>query len=227
MPIVNAIRPNFLSDLSAIKAKTKKDVSQTQYIFDEIIYVAGLFGHSPSIQYQHLIDILDSRDHVYDAIKKAGIKIDVKVTGGLTEYICQIALDAAIPARYSTLPYKWKWLGDFAIIASPFNLYVSVKSYKAKERLLVSGTGQFTAPVIGYGLFDKKSEWSESRTKQYKQRGFIAIYIPRDLYDKLSKSAKDVKNIYDNPLLRIIDDFADDIKKSCPSTTYEIDYDSF
>jgi len=227
MPIVNPIRPNFIGDLTNIKAKIKTDVTQTQYIFDEIIYVAGLFGHSPSVQYQHLIDILDSRDHVYDVIKRAGIKIDVKVTGALTECICQIALDATIPNRYSTLPNKWKWLGDFAIIASPFNLYVSVKSYKAKERLLVSGTGQFTAPVIGYGLFDKPGEWSESRTKQYKQRGFIAIYMPRALYDRLSASSKTVKNIYERPLLRIIDDFADDISAACPAGTYEIDYDSF
>lgn len=100
-------------------------------------------------------------------------------------------------------------------------MFISVKSYKAKERLIVSGMGQNAAPVIGYGLFDDETEWSPDRVKQYKQRGFVAIYMPVTLYDQLAAKnpttlglpprqlrkytasngypATNINNIYDKP----------------------------
>ena len=130
-------------------------------------------------------------------------------------------------------------------MGSPFNLFVSVKSYKAKERLIVSGTGQNAAPVVGYGLFDDPSEWSPDRVKQYKQRGFVAIYMPKSLYDTLAAMtaltpglpprltrkystsngypATSIKNIYDRPLLRKLEDFDDDIARVCIQGNYTLD----
>ena len=94
--------------------------------------------------------------------------------------------------------------------------------------------GQNAVPVIGYGLFDDASEWSPDRVKQYKQRGFVAIYMPCTLYNQLAAMnpttvglstrqirkytamngypATNITNIYNKPLLRKIEDFATDIQ---------------
>lgn len=239
----------FIKDLSDVKAKIRTDITQTQLIFDETMSRSGWAGSTPQVQYDHIYDILNARNLVYADILAAGLKIDVSVTGGVTEEICKIALDAAIPGRYDRLPKTWDWVGDFAIMGSPFNLFVSVKSYKAKERLIVSGTGQNAAPVVGYGLFDDPSEWSPDRVKQYKQRGFVAIYMPKTLYDTLAAMipstpglskrlikkyapangypATDIKNIYDQPLLRKIEDFHTDVAKVCSPASYTLDLSKF
>lgn len=224
----------FIDDFRDIKAKIRTDISQSQLIFNESLNRSGLSNATAQEQYDHIYDILAARNSVHADIIAAGLTEDVKVTGAVTELICKIALDAVAHDRYDKLPKTWDWVGDFAVMGSPFNLFISVKSYKAKERLIVSGTGQNAAPVVGYGLFDDPNEWSPDRVKQYKQRGFIAIYIPQNLYFTLAAMipttpgltarlrrkysaangypATAINNIYDRPLLRKLEDFDDDIR---------------
>lgn len=238
----------FINDYKDVKNKVRTDITQSQLIFDETLARSGFSASNPQIQYANIYTILAARDSVYADLKAAGIKEDVSVTGSVTEMICKIALDAAVPGRYAKLPTTWSWIGDFAIMGSPFNLFVSVKSYKAKERLIVSGTGQNAAPVIGYGLFNDKREWSMSRVKQYKQRGFVAIYLPNALYNTLDAMtpnntaytkrqrsrfasqgypATKVLNIYDKPLLRKLEDFSNDLSRVCVPGTYTLDLSEF
>lgn len=235
----------FIKDYIDVKNKIRKDITQSQLIFEETLKRSGYANASSQVQYDHIYDILSARDSVYADIIAAGLAENVKVTGAVTELLCKIALDASAPNRYDKLPKTWDWIGDYAIMGSPFNLFISVKSYKAKERLIVSGTGQNAAPVVGFGLFDDSSEWSPERVKQYKQRGFIAIYMPNILYDTLAAMtpqtsglskrlikkysptngypATDIKNIYDRPLLRKLEDFDKDISKVCKPDSYTLD----
>lgn len=104
MPTVNPIRPNFISDLTRIKAKTLTGITQSQYIFDESIFVAGQAGNTPTVQYTNIYDILDARDLVHQTILASGLTEDVSVTGKVTELICQIALQAVVPNRFDRLP---------------------------------------------------------------------------------------------------------------------------
>ena len=239
----------FINDLQDVQARIRTDITQSQLIMNEVLDRCHLTGAAPDVQYSHLYDILHERNNVHNDILAAGLSVDVSVTGQVTELICQIALEAAATGRYDKLPRTWKWVGDFAVMGSPFNLFISVKSYKAKERLLVSGMGQNAAPVVGYGLFDDPKEWSPDRVKQYKQRGFIAVYMPRDLYDEIASKnatnpaltprqrsrytpangypATDILNIYDKPLLRKIEDFADDISRVCNPHDYGLDLSIF
>lgn len=248
MPLINNISSDFTQTVAKIKAK-QINKKQHEYIFDEILYVAGVDRMSPSQQYSHIDDILEANDYVYNALVASGTKVDVSVTGKITERICQIALDAAAVTRYCRPPQSWDWIGDFELLGTPFNVFVSVKSYKAKERLIVSGTGQLAAPVIGYGLFDSTKEWSPNRVKQYKQRGFLAIYMPKKLYTELSllnetnpnlsqkerkkySSTKgypvtEIKNIYERPLIRVLNDFADDIANVYQTGKNEVNLEKF
>ncbi len=235
----------FINDYIDVQNKAKTDITQSQLIFEETLRRSGLTNATPQIQYSNIYQILSARDSVHADIINAGLTEDVKVTGAVTELICKIALDAAAPNRYDKLPKTWDWIGDYAIMGSPFNLFISVKSYKAKERLIVSGTGQNAAPVIGFGLFDDPKEWSPDRVKQYKQRGFIAIYMPQTLYNTLDAMipttaglpprlvrryspangypATNIKNVYDKPLLRKLEDFCIDIANVCLPNSYTLD----
>lgn len=211
---------SFIDRLREVQNKTDKSITQTELVFSEMLIRSGQISNPPEEQYKHIYDILEARNSITADIAAAGLTEDVSLIGSLTEKLCEIGIKAICGGdRYSQLPKNWKWLGDFAIIGLPFNLYISVKSYYAKERLIVSGTGQMAAPVIGYGLFKDIKEWGPSRVIQYKHRGFVAIYIPYELYLALSsKSGKghpvtDIKNIYDKPFLRDIANFSEDLKK--------------
>lgn len=239
----------FIDDFRDVKNKIRTDITQSQLIFDETMRRSGFATSTAKVQYEHIYEILAARDTVHADIVSAGLKEDVKVTGAVTELLCKITLEAGAPNRYDTLPKTWDWIGDFAIMGSPFNLFVSVKSYKAKERLIVSGTGQNAAPVVGFGLFDDPTEWSPDRVKQYKQRGFIAIYMPTSLYDNLAAMtsqtpglsprlvrkysesngypATNIRNIYDRPLLRKLEDFDDDIANVCIPGNYTLNLSNY
>lgn len=217
----------------AQKAAAKALPSQKDIIMEEILRRSGLNGKNDGYKYKHLNNILDARNAVSNDIKANGLREDDSVVGAVTELICEIGLKASVPRRYGRLPDGWNWFGDFAITGLPFNLYISVKSYSARERLIVSGTGQGAAPVIGYGLFDKPSEWAPSRVEQYKHRGFVAIYIPRDFYHTLASlqnvktRATDITNIYGQPLLRSMNAFVSDIKKVVHKNSLIIDISAF
>lgn len=217
---------------AAQKAAANALPPQKKIIMEEILRRSGLNGRSAGYKYKHLNNILDARNAVSDDIKANGLREDDSVVGAVTELICEIGLEASVPKRYARLPEGWNWFGDYAITGLPFNLYISVKSYSARERLIVSGTGQGAAPVIGYGLFDKPSEWAPSRVEQYKHRGFVAIYIPQDFYDTLAVQnvpviATEIKNIYGRPLLRSMDAFVSDIKNVVHKNSLMVDISAF
>lgn len=203
----------YIDDLRNIQNKTQKG-TQYEVIFNEIIRRCSLAGKTPKKRYEALDSILTARDAIHNEIISAGLKEDVSVTGKITERICEMALEAGARDKYSKLPKAWEWVGDFMIIGKPFNIFVSVKSYWARERLIASGTGQQAAPVVGYGLFIDESEWTFGRIRQYLQRGFVAIYMPADLLARLTSESRNVKNTYERPFLRDIASFANDLIKA-------------
>jgi len=225
---------SFIDRFKKVKDKTDTTITQSDLIFNEILIRSGMDGKTAQEQYKHLYDLLDARNSITAEINAAGLNEDISLIGSVTEKICGIGIKSVCnDQRYSVLPKHWKWLGDFAITGIPFNLYISVKSYSAKERLIVSGTGQIAAPVVGYGLFKDIKEWSPSRVDQYKHRGFIAIYMPKDLFQSLSvKSGKghpvtNTKNIYGNPFLRDIANLPSDLKKVVNSTNSILNIEKF
>jgi hypothetical protein len=81
-----------------------------------------------------------------------------------------------------------KALGDILIPCAPTNLIISVKSEKARERLLYSAN---SIEGIGFGFFDEPQEfWTMRRMQLYKRMGFSAIYMPDETYDKIIRKLK-------------------------------------
>lgn len=116
--------------------------------------------------------------------------------------------------------------GDFVLMALPNNLWISVKSGYAKERLLGSG---FSNDVIGVGYFETGKEFkSVSLMRNHRKAGFLAIYLPDapinetqetlgiNIYDDVidsyrSKGIELPTNINGNPFLRKLSSVISDI----------------
>ena len=151
---------------------------------------------------------------VLDSFNKEEV-FSVSTTGTISERICGWALDAALPDGYfRNTSNEDKWLGDYIMLGAPFNVVISVKSYKAKERLLVSGSGSLLVPTIGWGLFDDPAEFKLERLKNYLYRGFIAIYMPKSTLKLLDSGSKKLENTHKEIFIRPIENLISDIRKS-------------
>lgn len=156
-------------------------------------------------------------------IINAQASIAPKTTGTISERLCELGLKAAVPNLYKRIGDDWNWMADFSIYGHPFNLLISVKSFKAKERLLVSGSGNNLSPTIGWGLFDDYEEWSsENRVRKYLYRSFLAIYIPRDLFNKLPQNVKSVQNINGKLFIRDASSFISDLRTATVNDAIDI-----
>ena len=188
--------------------------SNADNLLNEVYEDLGIQNLSDEGKYRRINQIVNALQEKNDAET-----INPKTTGTISERICELALRARVPDIYKNINDEWNWMADFSILGHPFNLLVSVKSFKAKERLLVSGSGNILSPTVGWGLFDDRSEWTESRTRLYLFRSFIAIYLPRSLYQSIPISSRRVNNINGKPFLRTVNRFMDDltnsIKKRC------------
>lgn len=167
----------------------------------------GLQKATPRVVYGHITDIVGRLQEI-----NRRSKISVATTGTITERLCEYGLRAAVPGIHHKLKVGWRWLGDFYIQGAPFNTIISVKSFKAKERLLSSGTGNVLSPSIGYGLFDELREWSAPRLGSYLFRAFFAIYMPQATLDRLPDNARRVRNINGKPFLRSVHRFTSDLR---------------
>ena len=162
-------------------------------------------------------------DHIFNRIDDIVTKladlnrsetIAAGTTGTITERLCEAGLKSVVKNSYGKLPPQWKWVGDFYIEGTPFNIIISVKSFKARERLMASGSGNILSPTIGFGLFDDPDEFKEERVRRYPFRAFLAIYVPQDLYDQLENNVKKLTNMNGNPFIRGINYLREDIKEA-------------
>lgn len=201
----------------ATKTKAKADS-----LLDNAYSSLGLTGQPASAKYAAISGIVG---HL--AAINAAAKVDVVTTGAITERLCILGLDE-IKETVHAFGYRkfgrdWKWIGDLLVPGDPYDLAISVKSYKAKERLLASGTGSLLTPTIGWGLFDDPSEWSADRTASYLYRGFVAIYMPADTLVHVSANAKSVTNINGIPLLRDLLTFPENIRNAISAKANRVD----
>ena len=83
--------------------------------------------------------------------------------------------------------------GDFVLMCLPNNLWFSVKSGFARERLLASG---FSNDLIGVGFFEDPGEiTSTTKARHLKKAGFLAVYLPD--FPVSDDQIRDNTNTYD------------------------------
>jgi hypothetical protein len=173
-------------------------MSAADQILRRVFTRLRIAGHSDAGKYRRLDRIVLA----LAAINRRAGGLSVATTGTITERLCELAVRACLPDNYYRLGPGWEWLGDFVIQGYPLNIIVSVKSFKARERLLVSGTGSPLVPAIGFGLFNDPAEFAPARLKAYLMRAFVAIYLPRPTYRRLPIASRRMTNPNGRPLVR-------------------------
>lgn len=188
-------------------------LGQGAELVNEALVALGIEGQRPSVIYAHINEIV-----AYLQRKNARATINITVTGWISERLCSFGLEAVIAGRnggtFYRMPRHWKWIGDFYLQGEPFNTIISVKSFKAKERLLASGTGNLLSPAVGWGLFDDPSEFSYERIVSYAFRGFMAIYVPDSLTSDLDPEVLRFRNINGKRLMRNLSVFVRDFRNA-------------
>ncbi|MCC6253411.1 MAG: hypothetical protein IT276_00695 [Ignavibacteriaceae bacterium] len=192
-------------------------ITQADRILNEVYKTLHIDTADEITKYQNIENIVIQ----LQTINQTGT-IDVKTTGTISERLCELALRSVVPGIYNVLGKDWKWIGDFSVLGNPFNLIISVKSFKAKERLMASGSGNILSPTIGWGLFNDPSEWTENRIKGYLFRAFIGIYMPIILLNALPQESRDILNINGKPFLRSVNTFSDDLQNALTNNKIDI-----
>lgn len=106
--------------------------------------------------------------------KQAGVKL----LGNTSEKLLEIAMALLIDDKnfFRSQNQDVQSYGDFVAMCLPNNLWISVKSSFARERLLASG---YTTDIIGVGFFTSFREFtSRTKIRNFNKVGFLAMYIP-------------------------------------------------
>jgi hypothetical protein len=91
--------------------------------------------------------------------------------------------------------------GDFVLMCLPNNLWLSVKSNFARERLLASG---YSNDILGVGFFQDYEEFtSQVRIRNFQRAGFLAMYCPdvavsRDQVENGTNTYDQIRDYYEN-----------------------------
>ena len=102
----------------------------------------------------------------------------VSVLGGISETLLNEAMSAYVDETnfFKNTTSAVQSYGDFVLMCLPNNLWLSVKSNFARERLLASG---FTTDILGVGFFTQSVEFtSGAKIRNFQKVGFLAMYVP-------------------------------------------------
>lgn len=120
--------------------------------------------------------------------------------------------------------------GDFVVMCLPNNLWISVKSNFARERLLASG---YSNDIIGAGFFEDYREFTSLvRIRNFQRAGFLAMYCPDvavkpEQLDRGTSTYNEIidhyqrneiappKNINGKPFIRKLSELYSDISALC------------
>ncbi len=102
----------------------------------------------------------------------------VSILGSISELLLENALENLIDDQnfFKTNNQKVQSYGDFVLMCLPNNLWLSVKSNFARERLLASG---YTTDILGVGFFTDSREFiSSAKIRNFQRVGFLGMYLP-------------------------------------------------
>lgn len=102
----------------------------------------------------------------------------VSILGNISETLLETAMESLIDNTnfFRSQNHDVQSYGDFVLMCLPNNLWISVKSNFARERLLASG---YTTDIIGVGYFTDYNEFtSQTKVRNFIKVGFLAMYIP-------------------------------------------------
>lgn len=102
----------------------------------------------------------------------------VSTLGTISETLLKITFDNLVDddTFFKVSQSEVQTYGDFVLMCLPNNLWLSVKSNFARERLLASG---FNNDILGVGFFEDHTEFTSLvRIRNFQRAGFLAMYCP-------------------------------------------------
>ena len=139
----------------------------------------------------------------------------MSIAGALNEYLLKVCLERqGLQEGSDFLKTGTDRRGDLMINSkspqNPDQLYVEIKSYAARERLL-RGLQDITGNKIGVGFFTNPAEFNNKRTSTLLKAQPMAIYMPVKTLSQMGKECKDRATTDGNRLYRALSRFASDM----------------
>lgn len=171
-----------------------------------------------SVAEQQLINLM--YDHYADFVREADNGL-VSLAGRLNEKLLQRALiNEGLREGTDVYPTGTDSEGDLVIAFAgnpPKQLYVEIKSYRARERLL-RGLQDINNPnKVGVGFFVDHAEFNARRTTTLIASHADAIYLPDDTYNLISADSKASIGKNQNRFYRLLTNFPGDMKQFAAS----------
>ncbi len=163
-------------------------------------------------------------------LDKSETQSGVSTLGSISEELLSRVFESMLDEHnfFKVAASQVKSYGDFVLMCLPNNLWISVKSNFARERLLASG---YSNDILGVGFFQDYEEFtSQVRVRNFQRAGFLAMYCPDvavspkqveedtntykqvcDFYEK--KGSILPLNINGKPLIRPLTSLRDDLQK--------------
>lgn len=129
------------------------------------------------IRLKEIIDTINSSAWSRDKDRSES-QSGVSVLGGISETLLSKIFSGMLDESnfFKIGSSEVQSYGDFVVSCLPNNLWISVKSNFARERLLASG---YSNDIVGAGFFEDPVEFTNAvRIRNFQRAGFLAMYCP-------------------------------------------------
>lgn len=166
-----SIFPNFNLFVKNVHADPEINIKNAEILIDEttspenFLHVKRKIDEINNLKWNRTLEVSESQ---------AGVSI----LGSVSEILLERAMESLIDNTnfFRSQNQDVQSYGDFVLMCLPNNLWISVKSNFARERLLASG---YTTDIIGVGYFTDFNEFtSQTKIRNFIKVGFLAMYIP-------------------------------------------------
>lgn len=166
-----SIFPNFNLFVKNIHADPEINIKNAEILINEttspenFLHVKRKIDEINNLKWNRTLEVSESQ---------AGVSI----LGSVSEILLERAMESLIDNTnfFRSQNQDVQSYGDFVLMCLPNNLWISVKSNFARERLLASG---YTTDIIGVGYFTDYNEFtSQTKIRNFIKVGFLAMYIP-------------------------------------------------
>jgi hypothetical protein len=180
------------------------------------------------IAIKQIIDDLNTKSWTRDKDVSEG-QSGVSTLGTISESLLNRVFDSMVDETnfFKVNASQVQSYGDFVLMCLPNNLWISVKSNFARERLLASG---YSNDILGVGFFESFDEFTgQIRVRNFQRAGFLAMYCPdvavseaqvaagtstyQQIVDFHAKNGTDMpKNINGRPFIRRLSELQGDLQ---------------
>lgn len=163
--------PNMVGLVSNTVLLAENSIANAEILLGENCSAANF------ISIKQIIDDTNLRAWTRDKDTSEG-QSGVSTLGTISETLLNRVFDSMVDGTnfFKVNASQVQSYGDFVLMCLPNNLWISVKSNFARERLLASG---YSNDILGVGFFESYEEFTgQIRVRNFQRAGFLAMYCP-------------------------------------------------